>query len=356
MVRRALLGVLLLAGGSVLVLAQRSGPATPSGVRLYVSDETGSTVAVVDAATGTVIDHLAVGKRPRGIKVTPDGKQLLVALSGSPIGGPGVDESKLPPPDRSADGIGIVDIATHKVVRIVKGGNDPESFDVSRDGNTAFISNEDAGELTVLDLVAGRVKKNIKVGAEPEGVTLRPDGAVVYVTSEGDGEVTAVDTTSLTVVGHMKTDARPRGIVFTKDGATAFVSCENGSSVMVINGRTHTVTGKVEIPKPQDPTLLPRPMGLVLSPDQRTLFVSLGRAKAVAVVDVATKKVTNVINDVGARPWGLNINPAGTKVYSANGPSHDISIIDVATGKVEKKVVVGEATAGPWGIAVATVK
>ena len=36
------------------------------------------------------------------MRVSPDGTQLFVALSGSPIGGPNVDESKLPPADNYA--------------------------------------------------------------------------------------------------------------------------------------------------------------------------------------------------------------------------------------------------------------
>ena len=72
-----------------------------------------------------------VGKRPRGISVSPDGRQLYVALSGSPIAGPGVDESKLPPADRAADGIGVVDLATGKLVTKYQSGQDPEAFSIS---------------------------------------------------------------------------------------------------------------------------------------------------------------------------------------------------------------------------------
>src|SRR6186997_2076245 len=97
-------------------------PTLPSGPLLYVSDETGGIVVVIDPAAGQVVDRIAVGKRPRGIRLSRDGKELLVALSGSAIGGPGVDESKLPPPDRTADGIGIVDLSTHKLVRKYQSG------------------------------------------------------------------------------------------------------------------------------------------------------------------------------------------------------------------------------------------
>jgi hypothetical protein len=74
---------------------------------------------------------LAVGKRPRGIRVLGDGQHLLVALSGSPIAGPGVDEPKLPPGDRKADGIGLVDLRALKVSRVLRSGTDPEAFALS---------------------------------------------------------------------------------------------------------------------------------------------------------------------------------------------------------------------------------
>ena len=106
-------------------------PALPTGPALYVSDETGGNVIVIDPAAGQVLERIAVGKRPRGIRVSRDGTQLLVALSGSAIAGPNVDESKLPPPDRSADGIGVVDLATHKLVKKYESGDDPELFDTA---------------------------------------------------------------------------------------------------------------------------------------------------------------------------------------------------------------------------------
>src|ERR671915_386409 len=116
--------------------------AATSSVRVFVSDETGGTVVVVDPDTGQVIERIAVGKRPRGLKISRDGAQLFVALSGSPIAGPGVDESKLPPPDRAADGIGVVDLASHKVLRTYDTGQDPETFDIASDGKSLYVSNE----------------------------------------------------------------------------------------------------------------------------------------------------------------------------------------------------------------------
>src|SRR4051794_8742057 len=158
--------------GAATPAAAPAKPAVPPGPLLYVSDETGGNVIVIDPAGGQVVERIAVGKRPRGMILSGDGKELLVALSGSPIAGPGVDESKLPPADRAADGIGVVDLATHKVVRKFQSGPDPETFDLSPDGKTLYVSNEDTGEMSVIDVAGGAITSRVKVGEEPEGVTV----------------------------------------------------------------------------------------------------------------------------------------------------------------------------------------
>src|SRR5207249_5535459 len=100
-------------------------PAPPK-LRVYVTNEASGTLSVIDAERQEVVATAPLGKRPRGIKASPDGKTLYVALSGSPSAPPGTDESKLPPPDRSADGIGEVDADTYKVRRVIHAGTDSE--------------------------------------------------------------------------------------------------------------------------------------------------------------------------------------------------------------------------------------
>ena len=108
--------------------AATKAPADSSAFRLYVTNEVSGDMTVIDSATYRVIATVPLGKRPRGIHASPDRKTIYVALSGSPIAGPGVDESTLPPPDKSADGIGVFDVAQNKMVRMIKGGSDPENF------------------------------------------------------------------------------------------------------------------------------------------------------------------------------------------------------------------------------------
>jgi PQQ-dependent catabolism-associated beta-propeller protein len=326
--------------------ADRSPQPTP---RLYVSNEHGGDVAIVDPTEGRVVERIPVGKRPRGVRVSHDGRHLLVALSGSPIAGPDVDESKLPPGDRSADGIGFVDVAARKVVRIFPSGQDPESFDLSPDGKTVYVSNEEIAEMSVLDLTSGAITGRVPVGEEPEGVTVRPGGTEVYVTCEGDNAVLAIDTKTLKVLGRMTTAARPRSVVFTKDGRTAFVAAETGGAVTILDATAHTVIGTIPITTRAAAPTRPRPMGTALSADARHVFVSTGRARSVAVIDIASRGVVRTIDDVGTRPWGIAVSPDGKELYTANGPSDDVSVIDITSGRISRRVHV---SGSPWGIAV----
>jgi YVTN family beta-propeller protein len=187
----------LLAGlAASLVFLPLAQGAQPGGAsyRVYVTNERSGTLSVIEEPGARVTQTLALGKRPRGLKLSPDGKLLYVALSGSPPAGPNVDPATLPPADRDADGIGVVDLAQMKLLRILRGVSDPEQLAVSADGKRLYIASEDTGQAIVFDAADGRQLAALKVGDEPEGVTLSPDGRHVYMTSESDHQVTVIDT------------------------------------------------------------------------------------------------------------------------------------------------------------------
>ena len=145
--------------------------AAPPPYVVYVTNEGSGDLTVIRGDTYEVTATIPLGKRPRGIKVGPNGAQLFVALSGSPPAPPGVDEDTLPPPDRTADGVGIVDIAAQQVVNVLRAGTDPEQVAVSSDGTRVFVANEDAALASIVNIATGEVVAQLPVGGEPEGVT-----------------------------------------------------------------------------------------------------------------------------------------------------------------------------------------
>jgi YVTN family beta-propeller protein len=91
--------VFTLACGSPAPRESAKTPEPESAYRVYVTNEASGDLSVIDAGKHEVIATVKLGKRPRGIHASADGKTIYVALSGSPFAPPGVDESKLPPPD-----------------------------------------------------------------------------------------------------------------------------------------------------------------------------------------------------------------------------------------------------------------
>jgi YVTN family beta-propeller protein len=337
--------------GTVLVLAGCSKPAEkpvavekPAGYRIYVTNEISGDLSVIDSTTMEVISTVPLGKRPRGIHPSPDGKTIYVALSGSPPAPPGVDESKLPPPDHSADGIGVVDVATNKLVRMLKAGSDPENFDVSPDGKTIYVSNEDASGVSFIDVAAGELTKTIKTGEEPEGVKVDLDGKRVFSTNEEDGTVSVIDTASAKLLKTFKVGRRPRNIVFLPDGQHAYVNAENDGGIVLFDPVHYKQIQPIKLGTPGEI----KPMFLLLSPDASKLYVSTGRGHKVFVVDTATNAPTGSF-EVGQRPWGLAFSPDAKQLFTANGPSNDVSVVDLATQTVTKKI---KTTGGPWGVVV----
>jgi YVTN family beta-propeller protein len=334
---RRLIGVSALL---LVVACGRSGPG-PSGPGLYVSNEMGGDVAVIDPLARAVKARIAVGKRPRGIRVSPDGKTVYVALSGSPISGPGVDPKTLPIPDRKHDGIGVIDVTEGRLVKTLPSGSDPEQFAVSLDGTRLFISNEDAATLTVLDIAHGQIVKTVPVGAEPEGVDLSPDGRFVFVTSEDEGSVSIVDAASFDVIGKIEAGSRPRSTAFSPDGQRAYVTAENDNHLKVIDVATRQAVDTWPLSGAQW-----KPMGVVVTRDGGTIAVTTGRGRMLVLLDAASGKEIAAI-DVGERPWGLALSDDGRTAYTANGPSNDLAIVDLATRQVTARIPTGER---PWGV------
>jgi YVTN family beta-propeller protein len=280
----------------VAVALAGSMPASAAGYRIFVTNERSGDVTVIDGGDFKVVSTIAVGKRPRGIHVSPDGKTVYVALSGTPIEGPPALDAQGNPilkknnkadddddddakADKSADGIGIVNVAQKKLTGRISAGSDPEEFVLSKDGSRIYVSNEDIETASVINIASGKVEHIIPVGREPEGVGVTPNGKQFYVTCETGGEVFVIDTTTYQVAGHFTVPVRPRSVDFLSTGKIGFIPSESKSQLNVIDVAAAQVLKTIDLPAGS------RPMKVKVSVDDRRVYVSDGRAGTVTVLD-----------------------------------------------------------------------
>jgi YVTN family beta-propeller protein len=314
---------------------------------VFVSNEGSQTVTAIDATLDEAVARIDVGKRPRGLQVSPDGRSLYVALSGSPPARPGKDVSKVPALDRGQDGIGVIDLSRGRLVAMLRSGPDPETFDVAPDGSMLYVSNEGSAQTTILDIGRRQVARTLSVCAEPKGVSLSPDGRFAYIACMAGDRVDVIHTGRRVVLKSIRTSSQPRTTLFSADGARAYVSAPLSSAVDVLDATRHERVGTIPVlVEPQAQTEL-LPMGLVLSPDQRTLYVTSGSGDAIAVIDTASLNVLRTFSVGGWRPRVIAISHDGRKLYTANAASADVSVIDEKSGTVLKKIPTGQL---PWDI------
>ena len=326
--------------------------ADPKPYVVCVSNERSGDVAIL--RDRKVVATVPVGKRPRGLHASPDGRCAILRrrLSGSSITGSPrrwtprgtlilrADEDD-ENADHSADGIGVVDLEKLAFLRKLPAGSDPEEFAVGKDGRKLYVSNEDVATASVVNVADGNVEQIVRVKKEPEGVAISPDGRFVYVTCETGGEVVVIDAASATGPSpRSRVGGRcPRTVAFLPDGSKAFIPSEAAGTVTVVDTSRFERVKTIALPAGS------RPMGTLWDDRRGRLCVSTGRAGTVCVVDVEAGRVERVI-PAGKRPWGIGLAPDGTTLYVANGPSDDVSVIDLDAGKEVGRIKVG---GGPWG-------
>jgi len=294
---------------------------------VFVSNEQDDTVSVIDGESLKLVGTIPVGRRPRGIEASPDGRQIYVALGDD-------------------DRFDVIDVAARKVTDTLPSGPDPERFAVSPNGTRLYVANENDNVVTILDIAAKKIVGEVQVGIEPEGMAVSPDGKLVVCTSETTSMAHFIDVATGDLSDNILVDTRPRVARFTPDGRRVWVSSELRGSVTVLDSASHNTVQRIDFAAPGVPQELIQAVGVLITRDGKRAFVALGPAARVAEVDAQTYKVLRY-HLVGQRVWNLAFSPDQRRLYTTNGNSNDISVLDLAADRVVKSLGVGRA---PWGV------
>src|SRR3989454_6982135 len=88
--------------------------------RVFVTNEKSDDVTVIDATTRKVVTTIPVGKRPRGVAVSPDGRRVYVTNSNS-------------------DSLSVIDTKSLAVLRTVPAGPRSPGVDLHPGGAARFL-------------------------------------------------------------------------------------------------------------------------------------------------------------------------------------------------------------------------
>lgn len=325
-------------------LAGFAGMALAASGDVYIADEGGNTVTVVDGKSFKRVATIRVGRSPHNVEVAPDGRLAWVTNEGETAKagehtGPAGGEHKA----SSAPGeVWAIDTANRAVVAKVAVGLHPAHVTLTPDGRFAYVTNGGDNSVSVIDTEARKQVASIAVGTYPHGLRISPDGSQAFVANLKGGTVSVIDTSTRKEIAQIPVGKGPAQTGFAPDGRLAFVSLSQENRVALVDVVGRKVVGKVEVGTV--------PIQLYATPDGKTLFVANQGTRqkpgtSVSVIDLQTRKVVKTVQ-TGAGAHGVALDRGGQHVFVTNIYADTLSVLDASSAKVLATVKVGRSPNG----------
>jgi YVTN family beta-propeller protein len=282
---------------------------TADGSLLVVARRDDGTVAIIDRASGKLLELVPIGKNPEFVRVRGD--LAFVSFEPTAKGGPppkpGSAEAKAEEEDDDDEDaeparIAVVDLKQRKKLRDIVGGKETEGIEFSTDGKQILITNEADENVSVHDIATGKLVKKIdtkKHGIRPRGVKRSPDGSMYIVTLEFSNNMLVLDD-KYNVKKVVPTGEVPYGVAFDRTGKRLYVALAKGKALQVFDAKTFELIGSAPTGD--------RCWHFTFTPDDKTILVACGRSNEVVVIDAATLKPIKRIEDKKL-PWGVVTYP-----------------------------------------------
>ncbi|CAN5903351.1 hypothetical protein BH11GEM1_BH11GEM1_19440 [soil metagenome] len=210
------------------------------GRMLYVAENLGDSLAVVDIATRRVVQRLPAGRYPYGVVLAPDGTVYVSAWGANTV------SAFAPRGDGQLSGTGAFRVARH-----------PSALLLNADGSRLFVASGSTDRVVVVDTKSQAILRELNdappggpgEGSTPNALALSPDGTTLYVAEADNNAVATFSLSHATagvtgatanvdrLVGRVPVGWYPTGIALT------------GDHLLVTNGK-----GRGTGPNPDGPT------------------------------------------------------------------------------------------------------
>lgn len=318
-------GILIVAATIVLSACGSLAGPTKQGIggAVWVADEEGNSITVINAATNQVITTLNGIEGPHNLQVAPDGETVW-AVSG-----------------HEALAV-MIDAHNYKIHGVVPTGMEPAHIVLSPDGKTAYATDGGDNTVTVIDVDSMTDVATIPVGEYPHGLRPSPDGRWVYVANAKSNTLSVIDAQTNTKVADIEVGERPVQVGFSPDAKYVYFSLNGENALGKVDIATRTLMGKA--------TVGGGPIQVFVTPDNKYILVANQGTKenpstTVSIVDTNPFKVVSTIQ-TGKGAHGVVIDPSGRYAYITNIYENTVSVIDIEQRTVISTIPSGAAPNG----------
>jgi YVTN family beta-propeller protein len=331
-------------GNLSLILILLALPAAAKTVRIYISNQDGSSIDVIDPATDKVIQTIKGMTSPDGVVFSPDGTRAYT-------------------PDRDEHVLIVLNTKTGETIKKIPLSDRPNLPVISMDGKRVFVAiwplTPDAKTRGGIDIIDTATLQNVK--------TIPMKGGIHDMVATPDGKYLAagsVPANFLSVID-LRTDEIAWELPFDRGVATLTVgTAPDGSTnkiFLVLNSRPDSYANGfavVDFVKRAEEKRIEFPVGtvvsheknmgirnsahgIVVSPDGKTLWVCSIAYSTVFIYSLPDVKLIGRAPTGDGSKW-ISFTPDGKKVYVSNAAENTVSVIEVKTRKEIAQVPVGE--------------
>jgi YVTN family beta-propeller protein len=193
------------------------------------ADEPPAQIMEFNVADWSRVQSFVAGKETEGLEFSPDGKTLIVA-------------------NEAQDSLGIYDVASGKLQREIKVGSygkRPRGVKVSPQGNSYAVTMEGSGTLLSLDSNFN-VVRSVATAAKPYGVAFDRQGSRIFVAAAAARKLQVYSAESLQLLGEAPIGQRCWHFTFTPDDAKLLLACGRSNNLYVIDAKTYQSIGTIE--------------------------------------------------------------------------------------------------------------
>jgi YVTN family beta-propeller protein len=334
-------------------------PAAASTSRIYVLNNEGTTVDVIDPATNKIVQTIEGIARPNGVVFSPD-KRLAYITS------------------ENEDALYAVDTKTGKTIKkLVLSPGSADLPAITKDGSRLFVCingvrdekgnmlSDRGGVVDVVDAASFEKIKTLPFKGGMHDCYTTPDGKYVIAGSLGGKFFVVIDVKTQQPAWEMNFDKGITTIAMETgtDGSTRrlFIPLNTFRGFAVIDFAAHKEIARIKLPDEPGGFLLGKKLerrnvtpthGCVIAPDGKTLWIASRGSNAVFVYSlpdlkvlgyVPTPKLEGAQHPVdGGDPGWLTFTADGKTVYVANAAINSVSAIEAKTRKVVADIPVGE--------------
>lgn len=303
--------------------AGQAAPATAGFTgSIWVANEKGNSLSVIDAATNAVVTTLTGIEGPHNVQVAPDGRTVW-AVSGH-------------------DNLAVaVDAQGYSLLGVVPVGASPAHVIVSPDGATAWVSSSGDNTVSVIDTAAYTVVQTISVGEFPHGLRPSSDGALVAVADMRSNAVSLIDAATYEVES-IEVGNAPVQVAFAPDDAALYVTLNGDDAVAKVDLESRTVVGTAAVGD--------GPVQVYVTPDSRFVLVANQGTEetpstTLSIVDAESMAAVAEI-ETGQGAHGVAVEPGGRYAYVSNLYGNTLAVVDLETRAVVATVPTGAAPNG----------